>query len=1106
MHGFAPSLIMAVALAAGTSSPAWCQVISAPLATNASSAKQARFSLLDAEITGMDLVHRFPDDAPFDLMTDQYSGSGVCVGDVDGDGFPDIFFTNYDHGNRLYRNLGDWKFEDITDPSGVGGGKSWSAGASFADIDNDGDLDLFVCVYDGPNLLYVNDGSGKFKNQAKVMGVDFAGASVMMAFADYDRDGDLDGYLVTHRMQKGEHHPPRSSKDASDRGIIVVDRKARTAKVTPLFRDLFAIMDKGQGRIELVTAGQEDILYRNDSGKFTAVNAMAGITGQRIGLAATWWDYNEDGWPDLYVSNDYKGADQLYRNQKDGTFTDVIRNTVPHTPWLSMGSDLGDINNDGRIDFLATDMAGTNHFRQKMGMGDMSEDQWFLILSDPQQYMRNALYLNTGTDRIMEVGFLTELAQSDWTWSPKFGDLDNDGRIDLFVTNGMSRNFMDSDLAKGFKGWRSEQWAKTPVLKQRNLAFRNAGDLRFDDASDAWGLDQAAASYGAALADLDRDGDLDIIHTNFDDPVSVWRNDAADGNALLIRLVGTKSNRWGIGAKLTLNTGDAIQARYLTLSRGFMSANEPLVHFGLGKESTVNRLTIEWPAGTVQTINSLAANRLVTVTESNSEQSLVKKAPNPWFKNPVAMRGMAHRERPYDDYAHQPLLPAKQSQLGPCLATDGNWIYLGGAAGQPGMLTSADSKPTTAPFRAEAEHEDMDAVFFDADGDEDNDLYVVSGGVESKDGAIELTDRLYLQEEGRGFVRTMDTLPDVREAGGAVAAADIDHDGDIDLFVGGRTVPNQYPQPANSYLLINEGEKFAMRDKGLGMIGIVTDAQWADADGDGWDDLFVSCEWGAVQLFLNQKGMLLPAPKTGLENLTGWWNTIALADLDSDGDVDIAAGNYGLNTKYHASAEHPTLMFYSDFEGVGSFNIVEAEYEGDVLYPGRGKSCSTGAIPSLAKKFAKFREFASASLEEIYGPSKLNEALRLDANTLGSGIFQNTGKGRFLFKPFPRFAQAAPVFDFVVGDVTGDQIPDLYLVGNHFSPQPETGRTDGGVSLLLKGLGMGAFDVVLPAESGLVLPGDTKAAIAIDWNSDGLTDYLAAQNDGPLYFLERGKR
>ena len=422
--------------------------VAVPLNDRDKGGADSLFARIDSADSGVDLKLKFPTDAPFDLLTDQTSGTGVAIGDFDSDGFPDLYFTAYDHGNRLYRNLGGWRFEDVTEISQVTGEGRWCGGASFVDIDDDDDLDLYVCVYGDSNLLYVNRGDGVFVEQAKKFGLDFSGASVMMSFADYDRDGDLDGYLVTHRLkQRPQHLLPKSTREAVDRGILEINQKARRVVVQPGFRDYFELMDKGEGRVELIIAGQRDRLYRNDGqDRFSLVSDAAGIRGFGIGLAASWWDYNADGWPDIYVSNDYKGADQLYRNNGDGSFTDVARQSLPHVPWFSMGSDSADLNNDGFLDFLASDMSGRDHFSQKMGMGEMGKNRWFLIRSNPQQYMRNALFLGTGTERLLESAYLAGLANTDWTWSPKFGDFDLDGREDLFVSNGMSRDFMNLSL------------------------------------------------------------------------------------------------------------------------------------------------------------------------------------------------------------------------------------------------------------------------------------------------------------------------------------------------------------------------------------------------------------------------------------------------------------------------------------------------------------------------------------------------------------------------------------------------------------------------------------------------------------------------------------
>ncbi|MBT5706768.1 MAG: CRTAC1 family protein, partial [Verrucomicrobia bacterium] len=668
--------------------------VAVPLNDRDKGGADSLFARIDSADSGVDLKLKFPTDAPFDLLTDQTSGTGVAIGDFDSDGFPDLYFTAYDHGNRLYRNLGGWRFEDVTEISQVTGEGRWCGGASFVDIDDDDDLDLYVCVYGDSNLLYVNRGDGVFVEQAKKFGLDFSGASVMMSFADYDRDGDLDGYLVTHRLkQRPQHLLPKSTREAVDRGILEINQKARRVVVQPGFRDYFELMDKGEGRVELIIAGQRDRLYRNDGqDRFSLVSDAAGIRGFGIGLAASWWDYNADGWPDIYVSNDYKGADQLYRNNGDGSFTDVARQSLPHVPWFSMGSDSADLNNDGFLDFLASDMSGRDHFSQKMGMGEMGKNRWFLIRSNPQQYMRNALFLGTGTERLLESAYLAGLANTDWTWSPKFGDFDLDGREDLFVSNGMSRDFMNSDLSASIRSRDDVKWLETPVLRQSNLAYRNLGDLSFESVEKRWGLDQVSASYGVALSDLDRDGDLDIVHSNFDEAVSIYRNRGTDGAALLMRLEGRESNRWGIGCKVSAEVNGLKMTRVLSSSQGFMSANEPLVHIGFEASESIERLRIEWPSGVIQELIDVETGTFLRIQEPVRQADLVNKtsSESPWFaEEPIGFEWQ-HRERFFDDYQVQPLLPSRQSQSGSGIAVgdvDGDGdedLYLGGAAGQSG--------------------------------------------------------------------------------------------------------------------------------------------------------------------------------------------------------------------------------------------------------------------------------------------------------------------------------------------------------------------------------------------------------------------------------------
>ncbi len=1074
------------------------------------------FTRLTPEESGITLVHQFPEDANFQRIQDQASASGVAIGDIDGDELPDIFFTNYTHGNRLYRNLGNWKFEDITGIAGVSGKGHWGSGPALVDIDNDDDLDIFVAVFDGANLLYLNDGHGVFTQQPFSSS---KGPNVMMAFADYDLDGDLDGYLVTHRIAEDlRQRMPDSSEESFQRGILVRDKSGEVT-VAPQWESVFCLADQGDGSSRVEIAGWRDVLYRNDGASFKPVTRAAGIDGHHIGLAARWWDYNEDGWPDLYVSNDYIGPDKLYRNKGDGTFVDVSREVFPHTPAYSMGSDAADINNDGHIDFLATDMLGTNHYEQKLSMGDMEKGRLFLV-ADPPQYMRNAVYLNTGGPRMFEAAYLTNLASSDWTWSPKFADLDNDGWVDLFIANGMTRDFMNSDWVTRPGGL--SKWEKAPLLKQENLAFKNLGDLHFRPAEKEWGLNHEAVSYGAALADLDRDGDLDLVVTNFNEAVSVYRNNSQQGNSILVRLRGTVSNRMGIGARVTVKTASHTHVQTLTSGQGFMSANEPLLHFGLGDEQTIQTLTVQWPVGVTQTIENLKAGVLCTLVEPNQKRN-TNGGENPGPTHEEALfhpsdivSHVRHVEQPFDDFKRQPLLPAKHSQLGPGIAVgdvDGDGrddLYVGGATGKSGKLILMKDPATShvVPFEEDRDREDLGALLFDADSDGDLDLYVVSGGVEHDPGSPMYRDRLYFNDATGQFTKAPEnTLPDVRDSGAAVAGADFDRDGDIDLFVGGRVVPGQYPTSPTSRLYVNdEGIFLDATDKlapGLSQSGMVTSAIWSDADGDGWLDLLVTYDWGPVAFYRNEAGVLQnQTDKAGLSQFSGWWNGIHGADIDGDGDIDYAATNLGLNTKYNASAEHPVVLYYGDFQGDGSARIIEAQFEEDILYPERGRSCSCAAVPMLRERFPSFDLFARATLDDIYTPLGLDGSQQFEANTLTSVLFVNNGNAQFEMRPLPRLAQIAPCYGVVFTDINSDGNVDLFVAQNSYSPQLETGRMAGGMSLLLLGTGDGRFQPMWPKASGITIPGDAKAASVVDLNGDGSHDLLVSVNDDRLCAFE----
>ncbi|MEO2045836.1 MAG: FG-GAP-like repeat-containing protein [Pirellulales bacterium] len=1094
-----------------------------------------RLTLLSAERTGVDFVHRWaPPAYDYDFRT-LLNGGGVCLGDYDGDGLADIYLTRQAGSNRLYRNLGDFRFQDVTEEAGLIH-EFWGMGASFVDIDNDGDLDLYACAFQSANRLYINQGDGTFTEQAAAYGLNYNGASIMMAMADYDNDGLLDGYLLTNRRQ------PKNHAQFKQRVLAGMHTDGNKAYFDEDLKEFMGVIMRPNGKYIPIMTGQRDRLYHNrGQGRFEEISDSSGISGYDLGLSATWWDYDDDGLTDLYVANDYMGPDRLYRNQGDGSFRDVARKSLPHTPWSSMGADVADLNNDGHLDFMGSDMSSSSHYRSKVTMGDMENMNWFLEFPQPRQYMRNAVYINSGTGRFMEGAFLCELAKTDWTWAIKCVDFDDDGRVDVFATNGMTRDWENADLvaeADKLGGYHSpaglQFWLDQPPQAERNHAYRNLGDLHFESVASEWGLDHQGVSFGAAVGDLDGDGDLDLVVNNLENPVSIYQNNLSSGHRLKIRLVGSVSNRWGIGATVRLKNSAGIQVRFLTLARGIMSADDPHVHFGLGKHTQIDQLTVRWPSGHVQTFTDLAADRLITITEpvgpvperKTHTAGATLSAGATLFKRSSCLQQAQHQEEAYNDYERQPLLPHKLSQLGPGLAwgdlnLDGrDDLYLAGASGQSGEVyqnlgngrfKKARKYLQDTAADLDIASEDMGVLMFDADADGDLDVYVVSGGVECEPQADSLRDRLYLND-GRGTLTKAPEgrLPDLRDSGSVVTAADFDRDGDLDLFVGGRVVPGEYPVSPHSRLLQNEQGTFtdvtAKLAPELEKTGLVTSALWSDADGDGWLDLLVTHEWGPVKLYLNKQGRLTDqTAAAGLADRTGWYQGIAGRDIDGDGDIDYVVTNAGLNTKYHPSPKDPARIYYGDFEETGQMHIVEAKLKGDKLLPVRGKSCSQNAMPFVANKFPKYHDFASALLADIYTPTCLDQALAVEANSLESGVLVNDGQGRFTFRVLPRIAQIAPSFGVVLTELNGDTHPDLYLVQNFFGPQRETGRMDGGLSLLLLGTDQGTFEPVWPDRSGLEVHQDAKSLTIADLNGDHWPDFVVGINDQPLQaFINQG--
>lgn len=946
-------------------------------------------------------------------------------------------------------------------------------------------------------------------------------ASHTPAFADYDGDGDLDLFVLTNRYEDGEGYRGNEA--------LAWDAEGRPT-VKPEFEKYYKAWYLDENNWGVNSWGRADYLLRNDGGKFTDVSEAAGIMGRGDGLSATWWDYNSDGKADLYVGNDFISPDKLYRNNGDGTFTDVIGEIVPHTSWFTMGVDAGDLDGDGRPELLAADMSATNHFKQKTTMGVMGG----AILkrangANPPQLMRNALLVNNGAGRFLEGAFWSQLDSSDWTWAVKFHDLDLDGKLDVFLTNGTPRAMNDSDMTLTPEQLAaSHEWEYVkhfPVRREKNMAFRNAGELAFENVAELWGLGDLGVSYGAAAGDLDRDGDVDLVVLNVEDELSVFENGSQESGRVVVRLNGVESNRNGTGARVEISAGGQLMVREIYPDRGFLGGDEPVALVGLGGAETIETMVVRWPSGKVQRFEGLEAGWEYTVTEGGEAgESAYPPVEKTLFREAEGQEFVGHEDPYYDDFTHQSLLPNRLSALGPGVAwgdVDGDGdddLFTGGGAGSAGVLMVNGGggnleRVAVEAFGADAGCEDMGAVFFDVDSDGDLDLYVASGSYEFAPDDPLLGDRLYVNDGSGGFVRSDEgALPGVLTGSGVVTAADFDGDGDVDLFCGGRVTPREYPVVPRSVLLRNDstpGGAPVLTDvaddvaPGLSAIGMVTSALWSDADGDGASDLLVACEWGAVSVFLNRGEKLENVTEgSGLEDMLGWWSSLSGGDVDGDGDVDYIAGNQGLNTKYHASAEAPVKLFYGDYGETGERRLVEAEFEDGVLYPVRGKSCSTRAMPHLADKFSTFRGFAQASLVEIYEPEKLDGSIELEVNTLESVLLLNEGGGKFSVRKLPRLAQISPVFGSVVRDFDGDGSADVLLVQNFYGAQSETGRFDGGLGLFLQGRGDGSFEALDPGESGVVVPGDATALATVDLDGNGRPDWVVARNgEVPLMFM-----
>lgn len=1096
------------------------------------------FQKVEAAVTGIDFVNPIDTEHPDDRLYYSAMACGnVAAGDFDGDGKVDLFFANGAVGNRLYRQTGTMKFADVTADAGVGDADSWSTGGAVADVDGDGDLDIYVCCYDSPNRLFLNEsepGKPRFVERAVDFGLDLRDAGLMPNFADYDGDGDLDVFIAVSSYYRKGGRPASGVPMQKQNGKLVV---------LPPWDRFFGVsrIDPEGGDPKYNEIGRPNFLFRNDGGKrFTDVSAAAGILHKPSHTnSAAWLDFDEDGDLDLYVGNDFSDRDEFYRNDGGGRFTEMAATIFQHTTWFSMGSAAEDFNNDGMTDLIVADMLPTTHFRQKVTMGEMGASfESMFEEGRPVQQMKNSFFVNTGTGLFFEMAHQSGVARSDWTWTVKSGDFDGDGLVDLFLPTGHTRDFNNSDLGPvtpamrvGKNYW--DFYEDIPELREPNVAFRNRDGLNFEPAGKLWGLSDAKTmSYSSALADLDLDGDLDLVVHQLEDSPTVYRNTAAERGGLNFLQLKVPM---GTRAIVTLKDGQKL-TRQLLPQNGYLESDEPVLHFGLGDAEVITDLEVINPSGGRSHFTDLKANLRFELLDFELATEPAKgkpEIPAPLFRPSGSLLSMNFSEKPFDDFAGQPLLPHKHSQLGPQQAwgdVDGDGkqdLVLSGSAGKPTWLLlnrGIDEKGNPIfslrnrpPFTDDARFEDLGVTLFDADGDRDLDLFVVSGSVED-DSA--LTDRLYVNDGAGNFSNApKNSLPALKNSGSVARAADFDQDGNLDLFVGGRIVPGRYPLSAESVLLRNDGDlKFqnvtAEAAPEIAKSGLVTDSAWADVDGDGWVDLLVTHEWGPVKFFRNRNGKLEDETQgAGLATRTGWWNCIVSGDFDQDGDIDFVAGNFGRNTKYHPTMEKPEVLFFGDFDGSGNSNLIEAKSGADGRFlPRRGFSCSRNAMPFLDGKMKSYTNFAKSTLGEIYDPVLLESAKRFEATTFESGIFVNDGKGNFSFSPLPDLAQIAPVFGIAATDFDGDGWSDLVLAQNFYTPQKETGQMDGGLSLFLKGnpkAGNPAewFSPKWPRESGIVVPGDAKSAGFGDIDGDGNPDVLIGVNNGPprLFLNRSGK-
>ncbi len=1102
----------------------FCFLISL-LGCSANEKQSLQFQFLPASKTGIDFENTITENDSVNLFDYYYiyNGSGVAVGDINNDGLPDLFFGGNMVTSRMYLNTAALTFQDITLEAGLET-DSWVMGVTMVDINADQLLDIYLNIA-GPsaqrmdNLLFINRGPDHngipvFEEAAAEYGINDPSFSIQSAFFDYDRDGDLDLFVLTNCVDK------------VDKTLVVENGKAITNGTT---------IDHLYENIGYIDSLGHPLYVKRDT--------TSGISHEGYGLGLGIDDLNQDGWPDIYVANDFMPDEKIYINQGNGKFEERAKDFLPTQSYNGMGVDIADVNHDLRPDIVVVDMLPDNNDRRKSMIGAMKPQAFHLRKKEgyQAQYVRNTLQLNRGNDpsgqlHFSEVSQLAGVHATDWSWAPLLADFDNDGDRDLFITNGFVKDMTDLDYvnfraSKSYFGTKEAKVEREKRLMEAltevkipNFLYQNQGNLTFTDVTKAAGINTPSFSNGAIYADLDADGDLDIVTNEINAPALVYENTSREDNAYIkIKLKGSGLNTQAIGARIVAKTDSSKFYQYVSPTRGYLSSMQGEVHLGLGKDTILQSLTVLWPDGKQQELTAVQLNQSIEISYSpgREEQQIDEVVATPFFEPTSTLIDYTHNENTYSDFDRDPLLLQMYSRSGPCISVGdiddkkGKDLYIGGSHGIAPTLffqdQNGDFQKTVFPA-GEEKYEDVASLLFDFDQDQDEDLYVVSGGSEFEQGSSNYQDRLYIND-GKGNFSKSNALPEINASGSCVQGADFDQDGDIDLFVGGRYLPGAYPLSPRSYLLRNDGDKYediTSTVAGLPKVGMVTSALWSDFDHDGWVDLILVGEWMPLTVFRNVEGILQKMENVSPDS-EGWWNVIQAGDFDHDGDIDYVAGNLGHNQDYKASKDQPFVLYADDFDQNGKIDPIFAGYmknhaNGDTqLFPFHGKDDLARQITAYKRVFPSYQQYSEATITEVLSEEIIDKAQTFKAHTFSTSLFINTGKGVFQQVELPVEAQVAPVHAILVEDINQDGNLDLVIAGNHNSSENTYGAQNAFLGTCLLGTGKNTFNILTPAESGLYLNKSVRALSAFEVNS-GENILVVAINAGALVTLKRSSK